>query len=142
MIYFLYRETVASYSPVGYRRYGQRGCLESGIVVFGNEYRVHVQEVIPMKSRAYQAIAVNRVDVACLLHERDEAVVHVGLDIGKASILGTLRWGIDDFERPWRIRNPLEIGTLVELLSAVGHGRGLIVAMEPTGTYGDALRQA
>jgi transposase len=111
-------------------------------VVFGNEYRVHVQEVIPMKSRAYQAIAVNRVDVASLLHERDEAVVHVGLDIGKASILGTLRWGIDDFERPWRIRNPLEIGTLVELLSAVGHGRGLIVAMEPTGTYGDALRQA
>jgi hypothetical protein len=32
---------------VGYERYGQRGCLESGIVVFANEYRVHVQEVIP-----------------------------------------------------------------------------------------------
>jgi hypothetical protein len=27
----LYREAVAEHSPVGYRRYGQRGCLESGI---------------------------------------------------------------------------------------------------------------
>jgi transposase len=112
------------------------------MVVFGNEYRVHVQEVIPVKSRAYRAVAVNRVDVTNLLHERSETVIHVGLDVGKESILGILRWGIDDFERPWRIRNPFEIAALVELLNEVGRGRRLVVAMEPTGTYGDALRQA
>jgi hypothetical protein len=31
-------------------------------MVFGKEYRVHVQEVIPMKNRAYRAVDVNRVD--------------------------------------------------------------------------------
>ena len=59
-----------------------------------------------MKSRAYRAVDVNRIDVTRLLQERGEVVVHVGLDVGKESILGTLRWGVDEFERPWRVRNP------------------------------------
>jgi transposase len=111
-------------------------------VVFGNEYRVHVQEVIPVKSKAYRAVDVNRVQLAGWLDGRDEAVVHAGLDVGKESILCTLRWGVDDFDRPWRVRNPFEVARLAELLSAVGRDRRLIVALEPTGTYGDALRQA
>ena len=69
----------------------KRGCLESGIVVFGEEYHVHVQEVIPMKSRAYRAVDVNRVEPAAWLQGRDEAIVHAGLDVGKKSILCTLR---------------------------------------------------
>ena len=48
--------------------------------VFGNEYRVHVQEVIPMKSRAYRAVDVNRVEPAAWLQGRDEGIVHAGLD--------------------------------------------------------------
>jgi transposase len=111
-------------------------------VVFGNDYRVHVQEVIPMKSRAYRAVDVNRVEPAAWLHERDEAVVHAGLDVGKEAICCTLRWNADDFDRPWRVRNPSDVTRLAELLSAVGQGRRLIVALEPTGTYGDPLRQA
>lgn len=95
-----------------------------------------------MKSRAYRAVDVNRIDVAFLLHERGEAPVHVGLDVGKESILCVLRWSGDDFERPWRVRNPLEVARLAELLGEVARGRRLIVALEPTGTYGDALRQA
>ncbi len=35
------------------------GCLESGMV-FGNDYRFHVQEVIPAKSRAYRAVDVKK----------------------------------------------------------------------------------
>jgi len=72
--------------------------------------------------------------------ERDEKLVHAGLDTGKEYLLCMLRWRPDDFERPWRIRNPVDLARLAELLSAVAPGRQLIVALEPTGTYGDALR--
>jgi transposase len=110
-------------------------------VVFGIEYRVHVQEVIPMKSKAYRATDVNRIELTRVLEGRSEREVHAGLDVGKEFILCGLRWGCRDFERPWRIRNPHDLTRLVELLREVARGRRLVVAMEPTGTYGDALRQ-
>jgi transposase len=111
-------------------------------VVFGNEYRVHVQEVIPMKSKAYRAVDVNRIECEKLLEGRGTVDAHAGLDVGKEFVLCVLRWGRDDFDRPWRVRNPEDLARAAELLNAVGRGRRLIVAMEPTGTYGDALRQA
>ncbi len=111
-------------------------------MVFGNDYRFHVQEVIPVKSRAYRAVDVNRIELDDWLAGREGLVVHAGLDIGKEWIYGTLRWGVGDFDRPWRVRNPADVIRLAELLRDVGQGRQLIVAMEPTGTYGDAARQA
>src|SRR5207247_2088391 len=66
-----------------------RGCLESGMMVFGKGHRVHVQEVIPMKSKAYRAVDVNRVDLATWLKDRDEGLVHAGLDVGKDEVLST-----------------------------------------------------
>jgi transposase len=95
-----------------------------------------------MKSKAYRAVDVNGVDIAACLQDRTETVVHAGLDIGKESILSVLRWSGSDFDRPWRARNPLDVERLAELLREVGRGRQMVVAMEPTGTYGDALRQA
>jgi transposase len=95
-----------------------------------------------MSSKAYRATDVNRIDIAKWLEGRTEIDVHAGLDVGKESILCTLRWGQQDFDRPWRVRNPFDVARLAELLNEVEHGRRLIVAMEPTGTYGDALRQA
>jgi transposase len=95
-----------------------------------------------MKSKAYRAVDVNGVDIAAWLRDRTETVVHAGLDIGKEFILCVLRWSGNDFDRPWRVRNPLDVERLAELLREVGQGRQLVVAMEPTGTYGDALRQA
>jgi transposase len=53
-----------------------------------------------------------------------------------------LRWGPGDFERPWRVVNPSEINYLAGLLATLGQDRRLVVALEPTGTYGDPLRQA
>jgi transposase len=111
-------------------------------VVFGNEYRFHVQEVIPMKSRAYRAVDVNRIDVEKVLAPRDQEVVHAGLDVGKEYIFCTLRWGAHDFDQPWRVHNPSELARLADMLAQVGRQHRLIVALEPTGTYGDALRQA
>ena len=95
-----------------------------------------------MKSRAYRAVDVNRIDCEEWLGGRGRSVVHAGLDIGKEWIFCALRWGAGNFDRPWRVGNPFDVVRLAELLAAVGHGRQLIVAMEPTGTYGDAARQA
>ena len=95
-----------------------------------------------MKSRAYRAVDVNRVEAGVWLKERGDSAVYAGLDVGKESIFCTLRWSAGDFDRPWLVRNPSGVVRLAELLSVVGQGRPLIVAMEPTGTYGDPLRQA
>lgn len=95
-----------------------------------------------MKSKAYRAVDVKHVEVRQCLEGRVEASVHVGLDVGKESVLCVLRWGVHDFDRPWRVSNPSEVGLLAKMLAEVGRGRRTVVAMEPTGTYGDALRQA
>jgi transposase len=95
-----------------------------------------------MRSKAYRAIDVNQIPLARLLQLRHEPLVHAGLDVGKDHILCVLRWAAHDFERPWRCRNPADLARLAQALQAVGQGRRLTVALEPTGTYGDALRHA
>lgn len=94
------------------------------------------------KSKAYSAVAVNGVQAEKLTQGRDGQEVVVGCDIGKYEVLAVPRWGDRDFSRPWRVDNPGQVPRLVELLKRVGQGRRLRVAMEPSGTYGDALRQA
>ena len=44
--------------------------------MFGEEYRFHVQEVIPVKNKAYRAVDVNQVEAYTWLQDRDERVVH------------------------------------------------------------------
>lgn len=95
-----------------------------------------------MRSKAYRAIAVNQIQLERMLQQRHEELVHAGLDVGKDHILCTLRWDAHDFERPWRCQKPNDLPLLVHTLQAVAQGRRLVVALEPTGTYGDALRQA
>ena len=94
------------------------------------------------KSRAYRAKSVKKVDLDRVLSGRKGQGVYVGLDVGKETVFVTLRWGASDFERPWKVDNPLEIGDFVGLLLEVCGGREMVVALEPTGTYGDPLRQA
>jgi transposase len=105
--------------------------------------QMRVQEVIPVKkSRAYRSTSVNKVDWNRMNRFEEQQVVHVGLDIGKFELMSVLRWPDGNFERPWEIKNPSEIGSLVDLLFRVHESHQLTVAMEPTGTYGDAVRQA
>jgi transposase len=102
-----------------------------------------VREVIPMKKRrAYRARSVKQVKWEVVGDGRGGQGVHVGFDVGKEAVLTVLRWGEDQFERPWLAKNPDEIRELVGLLVRVAGGRPLTLAMEPTGTYGDGLRQA
>src|ERR1700682_2140847 len=106
------------------------------------ELQNRVQEVIPMRKKAYGATRVNDVDLERLIRGRGSLAVTVGTDVGKYELLGVCRWSDGTFERPWRVRNPLVIPQLVALLKRLRVGRTLVVALEPSGTYGDALRQA
>src|SRR5713101_5459950 len=104
--------------------------------------RTRVQEVIPMKSKAYRATAVNRVAAGVIGPGHTGQPVTVGLDIGKYRLLAVARWPDAQFERPWLVANPEQLPDLVALLRQLGQEHALTVALEPSGTYGDPLRQA
>jgi transposase len=92
-------------------------------------------------SRIYRAKSVKNVELNQVVQGRGGGVAHVGVDVGKRAILAVLRWG-EGFERPWLVKNPEEVREFVGLLTELKRGRELRVAMEPTGTYGEVLRQA
>lgn len=96
--------------------------------------------------RAYKRSRVNAVDVAALrarVSQSRGSLTAVGLDVAKEEIVACVRWGEDDFERPWSVRNPDEIGELLKLLAVWQEEKaGLVVALESTGTYGEAVRRA
>ncbi len=104
---------------------------------------VRVWEVIPVnKSKAYRSISVKQVDVEKILADHLHQPVEAGLDIGKQSIWTVIRFRDGSYLRPWRAANPAEVNLLVGLLKQVSQQAKLTVAMESSGTYGDALRQA
>lgn len=92
------------------------------------------------KSKAYRATDVKNVQMQSLLKRAPEGAVTVGLDVAKNEVFVVVRWSNGEFERPWRVRSPGQVGMLVALLKELGQARPLITAMESTGTYGDPLR--
>jgi transposase len=95
-----------------------------------------------MKSKAYRAIRVNDVDWERLARGKEGVDINLGIDVGKRDLWPVCRWNCGGFERPWRVKNPEEIPSLIALIQRMSTGRKLVVAMESSGTYGDALRQA
>jgi transposase len=99
-------------------------------------------EVIPMNSRAYRATRVNDVDWNRLARGNEGLDITLGIDVGKRDLWPVCRWASGRFERPWRVKNPEEIPTLITLIQQMSTGRKVVTALESSGTYGDALRQA
>ena len=95
-----------------------------------------------MKREAYRSVDVKQVSVESLVAEKPALAAVVGIDVAKSESLAVVRWQSGDFERPWRAKTPEEIPVLVDRLRDLAQGRPLLIAMESTGTYGDALRQA
>ena len=95
-----------------------------------------------MKREAYRAVDVKQVFVDSLVADKPGVAAVVGLDVAKDEVLATLRWADGCFERPWRAECPEEISQVIYRLQGLAEGRTLLTAMESTGTYGDALRQA
>ena len=94
------------------------------------------------KRRAYRSTAVKKVVLEKVLASAPAGDVHIGMDVGKAEVFAVLRWSDGTFERPWKVKNPTEIMPLVAILQVLAKDRAVTIAMESTGTYGDALRQA
>jgi transposase len=95
-----------------------------------------------MNRKAYRATRVNDVNWNQLAQGKAGLGITLGVDVGKFSLWSVCRWADGHFDRPWRAQNPAEIPTLVALVKQMSVGRTLVVAMESSGTYGDALRQA
>lgn len=95
-----------------------------------------------MNSKAYSSRNVNLIQLNSFLEDRDGQDLWVGVDVGKEQMQVVLNWSADDFERPWKVSNPSQVRLLVEHLKQLSMGRKLLLAMEPSGTYGDVLRQA
>jgi transposase len=95
-----------------------------------------------MSRRAYRATRVNDVNWEQLARGREGLGVALGVDVGKFDLFVVCRWTDGRFERPWRVRNPKEVPALVALVTQIKAEREALVAMEPSGTYGDPLRQA
>ncbi|MFZ0780211.1 MAG: transposase [Candidatus Sulfotelmatobacter sp.] len=95
-----------------------------------------------MKREAYRAVNVKQVFIEPLVADKAGLTADVGIDVSKSDLLAVLRWSDSRFERPWRVKNPEEIPDLIHRLQPLAEGRSLTIALESTGTYGDALRQA
>jgi transposase len=95
-----------------------------------------------MISKAYRATRVNQVDWDRLARGHEGLDITLGIDVGKNDLWPVARWADGQFERPWRVKNPEEIPTLIALIQRMNTGRKLVVALESSGTYGDAFRQA
>jgi hypothetical protein len=94
-----------------------------------------------MKKRAYRATTVKQIQAADVVRALAPGQVWVGIDVAKEELLVVMRDRSGEHQRPWKVKQPGELGTLVGLLLDVHRQRPLIVALESTGTYGDALRQ-
>jgi transposase len=102
-----------------------------------------MQEVIPVKrKRPYRQINVNEVSIEVLARDRAGQKVAAGVDVGKSELTLCLVWPDREFERPWRIKSPEEIGLAISKLVELNRLCPVTVAMESSGTYGDAFRQA
>ena len=94
------------------------------------------------KSRPYRSMSVNDVDMQSLLVGHAGQACVIGIDVSKRELIAVPRWPDGSLLRPWKTRNPGEIGVLMEKLKVLGQGGRVTVAMESSGTYGDAFRQA
>jgi transposase len=95
-----------------------------------------------MNKRAYRATCVNDVNWDQLVRGKEGLDISLGVDVGKYALWAVCRWADGRFERPWRVKNPAEIPAWLARVKPMSAGRKLVVAMESSGTYGDALRQA
>src|SRR5262245_55443626 len=95
-----------------------------------------------MKRKAYRASTVNRMDAVGLTDGQQGKALIVGMDVGKFEMLAGARWSDGQLERPWRVAHPEQVPDLVALLGRLAQGHRGMVTLEPSGTYGDALRQA
>jgi transposase len=102
-----------------------------------------VQEVIPVKRKnPYSLVDVNQISIEALTRDRRGQKAAVGVDVAKGELVVCVVWPDRSFERPWRVKSPEQIRLVVAKLLELNSNCPVTVAMESSGTYGDAFRQA
>jgi transposase len=95
-----------------------------------------------MRKRFYSARLLSAKEADQLVSEAGNAGIVMGVDVAKHELMLMLRRPDARFFGPYRIVNPHQIGQVIELLRRLQSRGPIRIAMEPSGTYGDALRQA
>lgn len=92
-----------------------------------------------MKKRMYRSVSVKKLEIPSLLATMGAAPVVVGVDVAKENFFAAIEGpGATPLTVRWK--HPEETPVFLELLEALST-RGVVeVVMEPSGTYGDALR--
>lgn len=91
------------------------------------------------RKRTYRAVNVKRVDRERLFEQIGGKRVVVGTDVGKEECFGCFMDESRKVHVTVKWNNPGQSREFVELVKQVG-GEGIEVAMEPSGTYGDGIR--
>lgn len=92
-----------------------------------------------MKKRAYKSQKINLKVIEELIAKTKDREVTVGIDIAKTDQFAAFRVDRQEVMATVRWCHPVETTGFVELLKKLSVKK-LVVALEPTGTYGDALR--
>jgi hypothetical protein len=95
-----------------------------------------------MSKRRYHAVKVKKIDAAAVRSEVGSGRAVVGIDVAKEEFFSAV---MDEQQRvvvtvKWK--HPDESPAFVEWVSQLGQGGGVEAVMEPSGTYGDALRMS
>jgi len=92
-----------------------------------------------MKKRTYRGVNVKRVDVERLANAVRGKRVVFGLDVAKEAMAGSVAVDRDEVKLNVKWSHPKETMELIELLLGLP-AASIEVVMEPSGTYGDALK--
>ncbi len=93
-----------------------------------------------MRKHYYRATTLQRLDVDRLQNKVIERDCVLGIDVAKEDFAAVLMDGRRQVLEAIKWQHPGETPTLVDLFTERLHFATLEVAMEPSGTYGDALR--
>ncbi len=100
-----------------------------------------MQEVIPVKKRMYRRTPVKQVSVEALLPRLPEPVVVVALDVAKHAMVAAFGGRESGVAATVSFRHPDESSAWLALIRGlVDSGKQVQAVMEPSGSYGDALR--
>lgn len=92
------------------------------------------------KKRTYSTVHVESVDVAAFSASLSDGCI-VSLDVAKTKFVGAVATARGEVLKLFRFEHPHETPKFLELVSKLTLASGSVrVAMEPTGTYGDAIR--
>lgn len=107
----------------------------------GSESFQFTLEVIPMSKRKYRAMDVNEVDVVAVAEAVGEARLVVAVDVARDEFFAGLQDGSYRVHATVKWKHPTQSWAFLKLLEDLrSRGVRVEVAMEPSGTYGDALR--